>query len=384
MTAMEARVEPEASTQPPASLEPDGSLAPETSLEPTEGPLTFEELQLAARNRGMPLEALRYDLTPTGLHYLLVHFDIPAVDPHEWRLRINGLVESPLELTLADLRARPSRTIPVTLECAGNGRARLRPRPLSQPWLLEAIGTAEWTGTPLAPLLDEAGIDANAGELVFTGADRGIQGEVEQDYQRSLPIGEAMRPEVLVVYAMNGAPLEPQHGFPLRLIVPGWYGMASVKWLTRIEVVAEPFTGYQQAPGYLYQTDADDPGQPVTRIRVRALMAPPGIPDFFSRRRIVDAGTVTLRGRAWSGVAPVERVEVGVDGAWTDATLERPLGDWAWRGWSWTWQAAPGDHVLACRATDSAGNVQPLDQPWNYQGMGNNLVQTLAVSVRRG
>ena len=201
---------------------------------PTDGPLTFEELQLAGRNRGMPLEALRYDITPTGLHYLLVHFDIPAVDASTWRLRFDGLVDRPLELSLGDIRARPRRTMAVTLECAGNGRARLQPRPLSNPWLLEAIGTAEWTGTPLGPLLDDAGIRGAAAELVFSGADRGVQGGVEHDYERSLTVAEARRPDVLLAYEMNGEPLQPQHGSPLRLLVPGWYGMTSVKWLRRI------------------------------------------------------------------------------------------------------------------------------------------------------
>ena len=332
----------------------------------------------------MPLEALRYDVTPTGLHYLLVHFDIPAVDPVAWRLRLDGLVDRPLELSLADLRALPRRTIPVTMECAGNGRARLQPRPLSNPWLLEAIGTAEWGGTPLAPLLAEAGLRPDATELVFTGADRGFQGGIEQDFQRSLSVAEASRPGVLLVAEMNGAPLQPQHGFPLRLIVPGWYGVASVKWLLRIEAVAEPFTGYQQARTYRFKTDANDPGIPVSRIRVRALMAPPGIPDFFTRRRLVDAGTIRVRGRAWSGNGPVRKVEVAVDGVWADAIVEAAVGDWAWRGWSFDWDATPGEHELACRATDEAGETQPLDPPWNYQGMGNNGVQTVRVTVRSG
>jgi DMSO/TMAO reductase YedYZ molybdopterin-dependent catalytic subunit len=350
--------------------------------EPTDGPLTFEELALAGRNRGMPLEALRYDVTPTGLHYLLIHWDIPAVDPAAWRLRIGGLVRRPLELSLAELRARPRQTIPVTLECAGNGRARLQPRPLSQPWLNEAIGTAEWTGTPLGPVLDEAGLRREAVEVVFSGADRGIQGDVEQDYQRSLTIADAMRSEVLIVDEMNGRPLEPQHGAPVRLIVPGWYGMTSVKWLASVEAVAESFTGYQQTPAYHYQRDADDPGLPVTRIRVRALMVPPGIADFFTRHRYVEAGTVRLTGRAWSGHGPVTSVEVGVDGSWFPATLGPAAGEFAWREWSFEWEARPGDHVLACRATDASGGSQPLEQPWNYQGMGNNQVQTVAVTVR--
>jgi DMSO/TMAO reductase YedYZ molybdopterin-dependent catalytic subunit len=330
----------------------------------------------------MPLEALRYDLTPTGLHYLLIHFDIPTVDADSWRLEVTGDVERPLSLSLRDLLERPSVSLPVTMECAGNGRARLRPRPVSQPWLVEAIGTAEWTGTPLRGLLADAGVRDGVVEIVFTGADHGVQGEIEQDYARSLPLPEAERPEVMLAYAMNGRPLEPQHGAPVRLLVPGWYGMTSVKWLTRIEAVGTPFEGYQQAVSYRYQRDDQDPGTRVGRMRVRALMVPPGHPDFLTRRRFVTAGPVVLEGRAWSGHGPVERVEVGVDGAWSDAALSAPVGEFAWRRWSYRWEAAPGEHVLSCRATDATGDRQPLEQPWNYQGMGNNLVQTVPVTVR--
>lgn len=352
------------------------------TLGPTEGPLTFEELQLAARNRGIPLEALRYDVTPTGLHYLLVHFDIPAIEPNEWRLTVGGRVRQPLELSIADVRAMSRRSLTVTLECAGNGRARLSPRPLSQPWLVEAVSTAEWTGTSLAGLLASAGLEDDALEIVFTGADRGVQGGVEHSYARSLPVRDALRPDVLLAYEMNGQPLPPEHGFPLRLIVPGWYGMTSVKWLTAIVAVAQPFAGYQQAEAYHYRRTADDPGEPVRRIRVRALMIPPGIPDFFTRRRFVDRGLVELRGRAWSGDGAVTRVEVAVDGQLADAGLDPPVGESAWRGWSFGWRAEPGEHVLACRATDAAGNVQPTEQPWNFDGMGNNLAQQVLVTVR--
>ncbi len=348
----------------------------------TDAPLTGDELQLATRNRGMPLEAMRYDITPTGLHYLLVHFDIPDVDAVTWRLEVAGNVERPLSMALDDLRARPSRTVTVTLECAGNGRARLSPRPVSRPWLVEAIGTAEWTGVPLGDVLAEAGLPAGTVEIVFTGADHGVQGGVEQDYERSLPVDEVMRGEVLLAYAMNGRPLEPQHGAPLRLLVPGWYGMTSVKWLTRISAATAQFDGYQQAVAYRYQKDEDDPGEGVRRIRVRALMIPPGHPDFFSRRRFVRAGHVRLMGRAWSGAGPVQRVEVAVDGEWRDALLQPPVGEFAWRAWTYDWPAVPGDHELSCRATDAAGHVQPLEQPWNYQGMGNNLVQVVPVTVR--
>ena len=181
---------------------------------------------------------------------------------------------------------------------------------------------------------------------------------------------------------MNGRPLEPQHGAPLRLLVPGWYGMAHVKWLVRIDALARPFVGYQQSIAYWYKSEPDDPGQPVQRIRPRALLIPPGFPDFLTRRRILDRGHVVIRGRAWSGMAPISRVEFGADGAWMPATLHESPGPFAWRAWSVEWDAAPGEYALSCRATDAAGNTQPLEQPWNLQGMGNNLVQTVPVTVR--
>src|SRR5437867_3655084 len=158
----------------------------------TTGDVTADELRLAARNHALPLEALRDPITPAGLHYLLIHYDIPAVDPDAWRLQIDGAVERPLALSLGDLRRRDEVTRAITLECAGNGRALLEPRPLSQPWLAEAVGTAEWTGVPLAPLLEEAGLGDDVVEILFTGLDRGIEGGVEQAYQRSLPIAEAL------------------------------------------------------------------------------------------------------------------------------------------------------------------------------------------------
>src|SRR5436190_21922160 len=166
--------------------------------------ITLEELQLATRNHGMPLEALRYELTPVGLHYLLIHYDVPAVDPGEWRLELAGLVATPLTLSLRELRERPAHEVAVTMECAGNGRARFAPRPLSQPWLSEAVGTALWRGAPLRALLDEAGLDDAAVEIVFTGADRGIEGGVEQSHARSLSRDEALADDVLLAYEMNG------------------------------------------------------------------------------------------------------------------------------------------------------------------------------------
>ena len=342
-----------------------------------------EEVQLANRNRGMPLEGLRYDITPTGMHYLLVHFDIPGVEADTWRLAVGGLVSRPLSLGLDDIRRRPAVRMPVTMECAGNGRALLDPRPVSQPWLLEAIGTAEWTGTPLRGVLEEAGVRPDAVELIFTGLDQGIQGDIPQAYQRSLTVEEAVREDVLLAYEMNGRPLEPQHGYPMRLLVPGWYGMTSVKWLASIEAVAQPFDGYQMATAYRYSHSADDAGEPVSLQRVRALMVPPGVPDFLTRTRVVRAGVVTLIGRAWAGRAQVTRVEVSTDGcaSWDEARLGEPVGRNAWRGWSYEWEASPGWQELAVRASDSDGNVQPHDQNWTYQGVGNNMPQRVLVLV---
>ncbi|MQA26413.1 MAG: molybdopterin-dependent oxidoreductase [Micromonosporaceae bacterium] len=343
-----------------------------------------DELQLAARNHGMPLEALHYDITPPGLHYLLTHYDIPVLDAATWRLTVDGKVRRPLVLSLDDLRSRPAVTLPVTLECAGNGRARLNPRPVSQPWLNEAVGTAEWTGTPLASLLAEAGVEPGAVEVVFTGHDHGVERGVEQDYQRGLSFADAAQEEVLLAYQMNGLPLPPQHGFPLRLMAPGWYGMAHVKWLRAITVTDEPFAGFQNARAYRVKNHPDDVGEPVTRIRPRALMAPPGFPDFMSRARVARPGRHLLTGRAWSGLAPVTGVQVSVDGGatWDDADLEPALGRWAWSRWTYQWDAVePGRHVLLARASDAAGNTQPVDQEWNAQGMANNMAQRVEVHV---
>ena len=345
--------------------------------------ITLEELQLAARNHGMPLEALREPVTPAGLHYLLIHFDIPVVDTTAWRLRVGGEVRHPLELTLEELRSRASQTLPVTIECAGNGRAHMSPRAASQPWLHEAVGNAEWTGTPLAPILEEAGLAPSAQEIVFTGLDRGIQGGVEHAYERSLTLGDALRDDVLLAYAMNGERLLPQHGFPLRLIVPGWYGMTHVKWLHSLTATAVPFRGWQQEVAYKLRSTEDDAGEPVTRMQPRSLVVPPGVPEFLSRTRFLDAGPCLLTGRAWSGWAPIDRVEVSVDGGatWADAALDPPAGDHAWRGWRYEWDATAGERELCCRATDAAGNVQPLEPDWNLDGYCNNAVQRVHVTV---
>ena len=346
--------------------------------------ISLQELQLAARNHGMPLEALRWDVTPIGLHYLLTHYDIPDVDVADWRLSVDGLVERPLTLSLDDLRARPAVEVAVTMECAGNGRVHVEPHVVSQPWLLEAVGTARWRGVTVSSVLEDAGVKEGAVEVLFTGLDRGVEGEEEQAYERSLPVTQLLEGEALLAYEVNGVPLPPQHGYPLRLVVPGWYGMTSVKWLSRIAVLDAPFAGYQMRHSYRVRHEEDEPGEPITAIAPRSLMIPPGIPEFLSRARVVEAGRCEIVGRAWSGAAEIAGVDVSTDGGgtWSAAELgDAALGRWAWRSWRFAWDAEPGERELCCRARDAAGNEQPLEPPWNLGGYVNNAVQRVSVTV---
>ncbi len=347
--------------------------------------ITHDELRLAARNHAMPLEALSWPVTPVGLHYLLIHYDVPVVAPAEWRLIVGGAVDRPLELDLDQIRARPSIDLTTTMECAGNGRALLEPRPLSQPWLTEAVGTATWTGVPLADLLEEAGLTTGATDVVLTGADHGVEGGVAQAYERSLDLATAMTAGAVLAYAMNGSALPPQHGYPLRAVVPGWYGMANVKWLARITVTEERFSGYQMDVAYRFRQTEGEPGRPVTLMLPRSLMVPPGVPDFYTRRRVVGMGRIRLTGRAWSGRGPIVGVEVSDDGGstWMETMLVSDVpSPWAWTGWWCEWEPlGPGEHVLCCRATDVTGESQPMEPVWNLGGYENNAVQRVLVTV---
>jgi DMSO/TMAO reductase YedYZ molybdopterin-dependent catalytic subunit len=320
---------------------------------------------------------LRYDVTPVGLHYTLSHFDVPALDASSYGLNVGNR-----QLSLAEIRKLPQKTVRVTLECAGNGRAGFTPRYPSMPWTQGGVGTAEWTGTSLSNVVSGL-VSEKARELAFFGADRGFDSGVEHDFGRSLTVEEAMQPDVLLAWAMNGQPLTPQHGAPLRLIVPGWFGMASVKWLSRIEMRDAPFDGYQQLVGYRYKKASGEAGTPVRHAKVKSLMAPPGIPDWYTGQRLVSKGTIGIEGRAWCGAGrAITNVQFAVDGEWRTADLEPQSERFAWQRWRASWQAEPGEHELACRATDSAGAVQPLEPDWNIGGMGNNAVQRVAVTVR--
>ena len=331
-------------------------------------------------NAGTPIAALAEPRTPVSLFYVRSHFDVPAVDPAAWRLEVGGLVERPLALSLADLQALPAKTLVVTMECAGNGRTRMTPVAPGTPWDLDAVSTAAFTGTPLAGILDAAGVAAGAVEIFFAGADRGtIDDGRTIAYERSLGLGAARDPDVLVAWAMDGEPLPPDHGPPARLLVPGWYGMASVKWLARIEAIGAPFRGFYQAEDYVWVGREGIPdGTPLDLQKVRAVIARPADGER------VGPGPVEIAGTAWSGAGAIVRVEVSADGGrtWADAALGRPDGRYARTPWSHAWTpAGPGRAALLARATDAAGETQPLDPPWNALGYVNHAVHRIEVEV---
>lgn len=331
-------------------------------------------------NAGTPIEALAEPVTPNRIFYVRNHFDVPELDPEAWRLEVGGEVESPVTLSLTDLRRLPPRSVTVTMECAGNGRRMMDPLPGGTPWSLDAVSTARFSGTSLRKVLDGARVKPEAVEIVFEGADRGevSEGRVEP-YARSLPTAVARDPDVLLAWEMNGEPLPPHHGHPVRLVVPSWYGMASVKWLVRVRASRGRFRGWFQAERYVYvgREDRAD-GAPLTHKRVRALIARP--PDGET----LPAGAVEIAGVAWSGGVGVRRVEVSTDGGetWGAARLGGTPGEHASVPWTYSWESATsGKHTLMARATDEAGETQPLEPRWNEYGYGNNVVQRVEVEL---
>ncbi len=271
------------------------------------------------------------NVMPNASFYVRNHFQIPNVDPAAWRLRISGLVDRPLSLSLRDLTSMPSQTRVVTLECAGNGRSQLDPPVKGEQWNFGAVSTAEWTGVPLIEVLDRAGVKAGAREVLFRGIDSGTTDGVDEPirFERSLCIADARGAEVLLAYAMNGEPLPVQHGYPLRVIVPGWYAVASVKWLAEIEVIGQAFDGHYQTGSYFFewQRDGVTVREPVTLQRVRSLVIEPRADAR------IDRGELAIRGVAWSGAAPIARVDVSVNGGpWQESRLvgERKRHSWQW------------------------------------------------------
>lgn len=336
-------------------------------------------------NLEMPFADLREYRTPTERLYVRCHFPIPEIDAARWRLRLEGAVRQPMELTYEELRALPQTAITMTMECAGNGRAFLEPKVKGVQWELGAVGTAEWRGVPLRLLLERAGLNPDAVEVILEGADRGEIKEPprppgEIHYARSLPLAKAQA-DVLLALELNGDALPAAHGFPLRAVVPGWFGMASVKWLERIVVTTEPFHGYYQSIDYSYWEErAGLPALvPLAAMRTKAQIARPATDEK------VPAGTTyRVHGAAWSGESEIEKVEVSTDdgAAWNEATLLGEPVPHAWRLWEFQWQvpATAGTSSLRARATDTRGKVQPATR---QPGYGTYMVNhSLPVTVR--
>ena len=321
-------------------------------------------------------------VVPNRRFYVRNHFPIPQLDAASWRLNVVGLVERPLSLSLRDLVKMPSQTQFVTLECAGNGRSLLSPRVNGEQWNLGAVSTAEWTGVPLAEILDRAKVKAGASEVVFRGADSG-KPDTSSDpihFERSLSFENAQASEVLLAYAMNGEVLPIVHGYPLRVIVPGWYAVASLKWLTEIEVISGLFRGHYQTEAYFFEWRRGEQvvREPVSLQRVRSLITEPELDSE------VEQGELPIRGVAWSGAAPIARVEVRIgDGAWQNARLVGERKQLSWQGWELIARLEqPDSIVISARATDMAGRTQPDSLEWNRLGYGNNAIQKLRVNVR--
>jgi DMSO/TMAO reductase YedYZ molybdopterin-dependent catalytic subunit len=319
---------------------------------------------------------------PNAHFYVRNHFQIPDLDVDTWRLGVGGLVERPLSLSLHDLHTMRAETLVVTLECAGNGRSRLDPPVAGEKWDLGAVSTAEWTGVRLTEVLDRAGVKPQAREVLFRGADGGTVGDATDAirFERSLGLDDARDGEALLAYAMNGEPLPIQHGYPLRVVMPGWYAVASVKWLTEIELIAGPFTGHYQADTYYYERERDGEvvREPVSLQQVRALITEP------TDAGILERGECAIRGVAWSGAAPIARVDVSTGGGpWQEARLVGTRNRHSWQWWELiTRLDEPGTTTVRARATDLADRTQPEQPVWNRLGYGNNSIQEVEVQVR--
>lgn len=322
-------------------------------------------------NRETPAAALRAGRrTANRDFYVRSHFPTPLLDAARWRLEVGGLLERPLSMSLSELRRLPPRTSTVTLECAGNGRSLMTPPTGGEQWGLGAVATAAWTGAPLAAVLHRAGLRSGVREIIFHGAD---------GFERSLALDELRDSDVLLAYAMNGRPLPLEHGRPVRVVVPGWYAVADVKWLTGIRAVGHAFRGRFQVQKYVYESEVQ--GRlvrvPVRLQRVRALITEP------APGQVAGGGRLTVRGLAWSGAGAIVGVDVSLNGeAWQPARLLGAEHRHSWREWELvTSVQRPGAATVRARASDAAGHTQPDQAAWNRLGYGNNAIQEVAFRI---
>jgi DMSO/TMAO reductase YedYZ molybdopterin-dependent catalytic subunit len=309
-------------------------------------------------NSEMPLETVRGWVTSNRLFFVRNHFDVPQLSLDDWRLQVEGCVERPANWSWDDMNALPERSVFATMECAGNGRSFLQPHVHGVPWGAGAIGHAEWTGVPLRLVLEKARLKPQAREVVFVGYDQGSEADHPEimSFARSLPLAKALDPDTLLATRMNGELLEPSHGFPVRLLVPGWYGVASVKWLKRIEVLDHVFQGYFQTKKYTIQR------QGANGLETQ-VVGPMALKSEIIRPRadeILGLGTNRLFGVAFGG--SIRHVEISTDGGrtWNVAELLGPQARHSWSLWEYLWEVAePGDYVLLARAIAADGQAQP-------------------------
>ena len=321
-------------------------------------------------NAETPLARQVGSITPVAQHYVRSHFSAP---PAPRTVAFDGRVEAPFSIAADELRSLPARSLIVTLECAGNGRSFLEPPAPGEQWGLGAVGTAEWTGVPLADLLSRAKPLPDAKEIVFRGADRGEPAGLGQTiaFERSLPLEQAMRAEAILAYAMNGQPLTPEHGAPVRLVVPGAYGMASVKWLAQVSAVTDEFNGFFQRDRYVID------GKPLGAIEPRAVVVEPVAGAHL------DLGANLIRGYAWSGRESIAGVDISTDGGrtWRAAKLAPAVSAFAWREWHYQWDALRGEASLIAIAVTRTGERQPLTAVRNELGYSNTTAQPVRVRV---
>jgi DMSO/TMAO reductase YedYZ molybdopterin-dependent catalytic subunit len=357
---------------------------PENDIQLPDGRIVRSEEPL---NLEMPFETVESFITPSKSFYVRTHFPIPGIDRDAWWLHVEGEVEKPLAISYEELLKLESLTIPVTLECAGNNRHFLEPKVKGVQWELGAVGTAQWTGVPLSVLLNRAVVRSNAREVILEGADHGMLGDPKSPpgglrFSRSIPLEKARR-DVLLAYRMNGTDVPPEHGFPVRAIVPGWYAMASIKWLQRIIVTDQPFTGYYQTLDYAYWKRRGDISEltPISEMLIKAEIAKPAQGEIVSKN-----SNVRVHGAAWTGDGEITKVELSTDGGatWNAASLIGASKRNAWRLWEFDWRtpSRPGQAHLIARAADSLGQTQPAHRDPDRGTYMINQLLPIAVEVR--
>jgi len=324
-------------------------------------------------------------LTPVDAFFVRQHLPRPAaIDPAAYKLTVNGMVSKPLQLSLGDLQKLPQHSVPAVLECTGNGRGFYSPKVPGIQWSRGAIGNAEWSGPRISDILKLAGASSSAAFLEADGADTGVA--ATPDFIRSLPMAKALHPATLLALNMNGRPLPDIHGFPARLLVPGWDGTSSVKWVTRLSAAAEAHKGFFMNPGYRYPRYPLPPGTPARPAELEVIEGMPVKSTITApaEQARLGLGAIAIRGFAWAGEEAIERVDVSTDGGsrWREAQLTGAKLPFAWRLWSLDWRpASSGYYTILSRATDSAGRVQPIVAPWNPSGYLWNAIDRVGVTV---